>query len=172
MDKCPVTGVPCPHKKCIHVTEVSNFQATEAKNMCAACGLSYIAKEGGPHFDPMVNQVFQMITSALKSAGLPEGKIVLQPMQQGCPTCGHSLEEVVMTGKLGCGNCYDFYKKELIPLIEKCQAAAIKHVGKKPNAAKISLEQLENELKAAIKVEDYEKAAALRDKIKKLQSGK
>jgi len=64
-----------------------------------------------------------------------------------------------------------------MPLIEKCQAGATKHVGKTPKnpiaaKPKMSLEQLENELKAAIKIEDYEKAAALRDDIKKLQSGK
>ncbi len=176
MDKCPVTGLPCPHKKCIHVTEVTNFQATEARDMCASCGLPYIAKEGGSFFDPMVNQVFQMITGVLKNAGLPEGKIVLQP-QTGCPTCGCTLEEIARTGKLGCGNCFDFYKKELIPLIEKCQAGATKHVGKTPKniatpAPKMSLEQMEDELKAAIKIEDYVKAAALRDEIKKLKSRK
>lgn len=179
MDKCPFTGLPCPHKKCIHVTEISNFQATEAKDMCAACGLPYIAKEGGPSFDSTVNQVFQMINNALKGAGLPEGKIVLQPptQQPGCPTCGHTLEEIVLTGKLGCGGCYDFYKKELTPLIEKCQSGATKHVGKTPQKPiavkpKMSLEQLENELKAAIKIEDYKKAAVLRDEIRKLQGGK
>lgn len=178
MEKCPVTGLPCPHKKCVHVTEVSNFQATGVMDMCASCGLPYMAKEGGPAFDQTANQVFQMITGVLKSAGLPEGKIVLQPPIQGCPTCGHTLEDIVMTGKIGCGDCYEFYKKELLPLIEKCQSGAVKHVGKSPKnkveppKPKLSLEQLENELKAAIKTEDYKKAAAMRDEIKKLKGGK
>jgi protein arginine kinase activator len=173
MDKCPFTGLPCPYKKCIHVTEVTNLQATEAKDMCAACGLPYVAKEGGPAFDPKVNQVFQMINEVIKSAGLPEGKIILQPpVSTGCPTCGHTVEEIVITGKLGCGNCYDFYKKELMPLIEKCQSGATKHMGKSPQKNSVTLEQLENDLKAVIKIENYEKAAALRDEIKKLQSGK
>jgi protein arginine kinase activator len=171
MDKCPITGLVCGYKKCIYITEVSNYEATEVKDMCAACGLPYIAQEGGPQFDSTANQVFQMISEVIKGVGLPEGKIVLQPMHNtGCPGCGHTLEEIIKTGKLGCGNCYEFYKKELIPLIQKCQAGAIKHQGKTPPPP-ITLKKLEDDLKKAIEIEDYKEAAILRDKIRKLQSG-
>lgn len=168
MDKCPVTGMPCPHKKIIHVTEVVNYQAIAVKNMCALCGLPYITTEGGPAFDPTANQVFQVINSIIKDPEVQEGKIVLT---QGCPNCGHTLEDIVMSGKIGCGNCYKFYKKELIPLIEKCQSGGLKHIGKVPKNLTPSpdLKKIESDLKAAIDEENYEQAAKLRDQIKKLQ---
>lgn len=169
MGKCPITGLPCLHKKCIHVTEVSNYQATEVKDMCMACGIPYIAKEGGPQFDPVTNQVFQMVNQVIKNTEIPHGKIVLQP-KQGCPACGHTLENILNTGKIGCGNCYEFYKKKLLPIIEKCQFGAIQHVGKIPRkTGPESLKKLEDDLKAAIEKEDYEKAAALRNEINKLK---
>jgi len=176
MDKCPITGLPCDHKKSIHVTEVVNYQAVESKDMCALCGLQYITTEGGPAFDPTANQVFQIINSVIKDSGMQEGKIVLGPFQPPkieCPSCGHTPEDIMASGKIGCSKCYEYYKKDLLPLIEKCQTGATKHVGKVPkNLHPESLSKLENELKAAITKEDYEKAAALRDEIKKLQSGK
>lgn len=131
MNKCPLTGNPCPHKRHIHVTEVSNYQATEVKDMCVLCGVPYIAKEGSPDFKPG-NPVFDMVNSIIKNADIKSSQIILQPMPTGCPTCGHTLEDLLTIGKLGCGNCYSFYKKELIPLIQKCQSGATQHKGKVP----------------------------------------
>lgn len=174
MDKCPNTGMPCPHHKSIHVTEVTNYQATEVKHMCTLCGLPYITTEGGPAFDPTAHQVFQVINSIIKDPETQEGKIILSP-QVGCPTCGLTLEEVLIIGKIGCADCYEHYKKELLPLIEKCQSGGLKHVGKVPKnippkkPSPELLKKLENDLKAAIAKEDYEQAGKLKDEIKKLQ---
>lgn len=165
MDKCPITGVPCFHSKCIHITEISNYEATESKDMCVFCGLPYISKEGGPEFDSTASQIFEMITSTIKNVNKQPQQPIKPP---GCPTCGHTLEDVLIIGKIGCGNCYEFYKKELLPLIEKCQFGATKHIGKKPKRISKSLKELETELKTAIEKEEYEKAAVLMDEIKKL----
>lgn len=190
MDKCPVTGLPCPHKKCIHVTEVANFQATQDNHMCVQCGLPYMAKEGGPHFNPAAQSVYQVINTLIKDPNTQEGHIALQPVEPpkpiGCPKCGHTVEDILMTGKLGCNECYTHYKKDLLSLIEKCQSGGVKHVGKVPKVHGLEeklkkayakeptpskdLKTLETELKAAIKIEDYETAAKLRDEIKKLNS--
>lgn len=172
MDKCPMTGLPCLHKKCIHVTEVANYQATETKDMCILCGIDHMAAEGGPAFNPNVQQVFQMINAAVKDPTIKEDKIVIGP--GGCPTCGHTLEEILMTGKIGCGNCYDFYKAELMPLIEKCQAGNQSHVGKKPKTKPEKpmpnkIPDLEKQLQEAIKDENYALCAKLRDEIKRLK---
>ena len=170
MDKCPITGSPCPHIKCIHVTEVTNYQATEAKDMCTNCGLAYISDKGGPKYDSTAEQVFQMIGSILKNAVQDKPCGVIQPKKQiGCPTCGSTPEEILMTGKIGCGNCYEYYKKELAVLIEKCQSGATKHMGKVPKQFNPELtKKLEADLKVAIEKENYEQAAKLRDEIKKL----
>lgn len=83
-----------------------------------------------------------------------------------CPNCGISGKEILATNKLGCPTCYSHFGEVLKIAISKIQNASC-HVGKRPEQ---SVEYLEIMLKEAIKNEDFEKAAYLRDKIKKMKS--
>lgn len=184
MDICPISKQPCLHKKCIHVTEVTNYQATESKDMCAFCGVPYVADEGGPEFNSAAHKIFQVLDTILGSpASAKMTPIKAKP--PGCPTCGHTLENILNTGKLGCADCYKFYGKAILPLIEKCQGGATKHEGKVPKTKVIGdkfvpkeeptpymskdINVLEAELKKAIEDENYALCAKLRDEIKKLK---
>ena len=101
-----------------------------------------------------------------------------------CNNCGFTFDDIVNTGKLGCGNCYNTFEERLNPIIRKIQGAN-QHVGRigKVIDNKIEqkldnkleqknqnnqLEKLNEELKQAIKEERYEDAAKRRDEIKKL----
>lgn len=46
-----------------------------------------------------------------------------------CPACGMRYSEFELTGLLGCASCYDYFKDELMPYIEKIQGK-VEHVGK------------------------------------------
>lgn len=46
-----------------------------------------------------------------------------------CPVCGMSYAEFERTGLLGCPACYDVFKDELLPYIERIQGK-VEHVGK------------------------------------------
>ena len=116
-----------------------------------------------------------------------------------CDNCGYTFDDIVNTGKLGCGNCYDVFEAKLDPIIKRIQGAN-QHVGRigkiidnkideklkksegkensalknmnntnnsKDNDKKAKLEQLQEQLKLAIKEERYEDAAKIRDEIKK-----
>ena len=103
-----------------------------------------------------------------------------------CNNCGYTFDDIVNTAKLGCPNCYDVFESELDPIIKRIQGTS-KHVGrigkiidnkidKKYNKTeentpkkeeKTKLEQLQEDLKNAIKEERYEDAAKIRDEIKK-----
>ena len=105
-----------------------------------------------------------------------------------CNNCGYTFDDIVNTGKLGCLNCYDVFESDLDPIIKRIQGTN-RHVGrigkiidnkidKKYNKGKTEentakkeektrLEQLQEELKTAIKEERYEDAAKIRDEIKK-----
>ncbi|NIQ13499.1 MAG: hypothetical protein GTO02_03535 [Candidatus Dadabacteria bacterium] len=171
MDKCPLSGLPCHHNKCLHVTEVSNYEATEVKHLCVLCGLTHINEESGGQFTPpVVKQVFDMITSAIKKASEEQSSKQAVAMPAGCPTCGHTLEDIMKTSKIGCGECYNYFKKELLPIIQKCQHGATQHIGKTPKQTNPNLiKQLEAELQAAIKKEEYERAGELKKQIDKLR---
>jgi len=92
-----------------------------------------------------------------------------------CPNCGLSYEKFRSTGKLGCSECYDAFGDDLKNIIKGIHGHT-KHNGKMPKRAypllkmEIDIEKLTAELDRAVKNEEYEKAALLRDEIKELKN--
>lgn len=96
-----------------------------------------------------------------------------------CPVCGSVFEDFAGGGRLGCAECYDTFRDRLRGVFKNIQAGA-RHTGKgsaearhiKEKVAPKELteeEKLKNQLDLAIKNEEYEKAAELRDKIRALK---
>ncbi len=91
-----------------------------------------------------------------------------------CSGCGLSYEDVRIKGKLGCSLCYQNFREYLDPLLEKIHGK-VHHSGKVPKKAKKEYRldrrvyELRKELNEAVRKEEYEKAAELRDKLLKLE---
>lgn len=91
-----------------------------------------------------------------------------------CPNCGLTYNELKKYGKLGCPNCYETFKIVLNPQIKSLQGE-IKHVGKIPKikgkqlVQRRKLKDLKEEMQKLIITEEYERAAIIRDEIKKLE---
>jgi protein arginine kinase activator len=87
-----------------------------------------------------------------------------------CLRCKMTFAEFKRKGRLGCAACYESFRPKLEPLIRRMQGAT-QHVGKtaqagrKPARDKMAVRKLREELQGAIAAEDYEKAAALRDRL-------
>jgi protein arginine kinase activator len=103
-----------------------------------------------------------------------------------CPGCGLTFADFKKIGRLGCAQCYDTFKKYLLPLLKRIHGAN-QHVGKAPGrvpkaaaAAKKRPEarqaagpqELRERLARAVAAEEFEEAARLRDQIKELEKGK
>ncbi len=92
-----------------------------------------------------------------------------------CPSCGLFYSEFKKKGRLGCGECYSSFRKQLLPLLKNIHSS-IKHVGKTPKAVdkkifiKVKIKELTESLNRAINLEEYEEAAKLRDRIKELEN--
>lgn len=106
-----------------------------------------------------------------------------------CESCGSTFNDIINSGRFGCPNCYDVFGDKMDPILKKLQGAN-RHVGRlgklsnnnvkfesKENDKKVKqdenskeskLEELQLDLKKAIKEERYEEAAKLRDEIKKM----
>ena len=93
-----------------------------------------------------------------------------------CKNCGNSYTDFKEKGLLGCDRCYSNFSSTLTPIVKRVQGN-IEHVGKIPKRAgkdlveKRKIMTLKEELKKAIEIEEYEKAAELRDKIREMQKG-
>lgn len=110
-------------------------------------------------------------------------KTLEKPKSLACDACGTTYEDFARTGMFGCENCYRVFSNRLDNVLKRLHGNN-RHVGKKlivsPNKAvvttkakkKTKIEELKEELQEYIKNEEYEKAAVVRDEIKKLEAKK
>lgn len=92
-----------------------------------------------------------------------------------CPVCSATFSDIAETGKVGCSECYKTFYDELLPYLKRVHGST-KHVGKIPNSAPLAVmpeketaDDLRMELNRLIREENFEQAAVIRDKIKKLE---
>ena len=89
-----------------------------------------------------------------------------------CPFCGLSYLQFKEVGRLGCAECYGAFSAQLEPLLKRIHGSS-KHCGKKtkpvPSGGGNDIGVLRKQLEDAIKAEEFEKAARLRDRIKDIK---
>ncbi|GJQ28869.1 MAG: hypothetical protein HBSAPP03_07530 [Phycisphaerae bacterium] len=98
-----------------------------------------------------------------------------------CPTCRTTFAEFKQHGILGCADCYKAFARQLGPLIERAHEGGVKHRGKvckvhgegaadaaaaERRARAQRLSRLRAELDHAVRAEQYEQAAKLRDELR------
>jgi protein-arginine kinase activator protein McsA len=91
-----------------------------------------------------------------------------------CPACGCSKEKFEETGRFGCPDCYKAFGPFMAPILRKMHKG-LRHVGKIPRRTltpaviEERVRLLTDELNQAVKIENFEEAARLRDEIRSLQ---
>ncbi len=99
------------------------------------------------------------------------------PGPQACPACGLAFGSFRQSGLLGCAKCYEAFESRLIPLIERAHEGSSTHVGKSPRRTSDgSMEErravaLRRMLDQAVASEEYERAAKIRDELRRLEEG-
>ncbi|MCX5699392.1 MAG: UvrB/UvrC motif-containing protein [Candidatus Omnitrophica bacterium] len=97
-----------------------------------------------------------------------------------CPSCGLTYANFKKIGRLGCGECYNVFRKYLAPLLKRIHGSN-QHIGKNPAKTKAptklykkkaGLPELKDQLQKAIQQEAFEEAARLRDQIKEMETKK
>lgn len=153
-----------------HVKTMINGDYAEYR-LCADC-----AREMGyGDMFPDFTADFGGMLSSFFSAALPARSGATR-----CKMCGSTLNDIKKSGKVGCAECYDTFYSELMPTIRSVHGNT-DHRGKRPcvfceasekkeeKPSKDPAEQLKAELKTAIKEENFERAAQLRDQIKEME---
>ncbi len=101
-----------------------------------------------------------------------------------CDKCQMTFDEFLNKGEFGCEHCYEAFASKIDPILKNIHGGN-RHIGKKLNITtndniKIQneevhedaeLNELNKKLKQAISDENYEEAAIIRDKIKKIKKG-
>ncbi|MBL7216033.1 MAG: UvrB/UvrC motif-containing protein [Phycisphaerae bacterium] len=149
----------------VHLTEITNGQRSE-RHLCQEC-----AQQHGLAVKTQIP--LNELLSTLLSAGPQAGEGSSSPASdRACPVCGMTLKRFSKETLLGCSHDYEEFGQELMPLIEQTQNGKHQHCGKVPSRRpqedqkNVALNNLHHQLEAAVKNEDYETAARLRDQIK------
>ncbi len=180
----------CEREATIHEVIIHQGKKRE-RHLCETC-----ARQAGLSSDPHM-PIAQLITgfmlgpqtastAAHAAAPVPVPKVTTQ-----CAGCGMAYATFKETGLLGCPACYDAFTDRIGPLIERAHEGACHHVGKFPRRAlrdcrslgdrdrmevllggvrerEERLESLRKALAKAVRDEDYERAATLRDELNRV----
>ncbi len=154
----------------VHFSKVVNGEKSE-RYLCEDCA----REEGAFHF--MLGPQFtvqHVLGGLIGQAGMPANRATVDT--RACPDCGYTYREFAESGRLGCDRCYQAFRSELNPLILRLHGR-VEHRGKLPSRgakhlkAQRELDRLRQEMAEAVKREDFEEAAKIRDHIRTLTGG-
>lgn len=150
-----------------HYSQYVNGETTELY-LCTECASKLGVGGVFSGFDPFVG-LFSAFSSMPAQTSLPA-------RAKKCGVCGLYLRDIVDSGRVGCAHCYETFRAQLAPSIERLHGKAA-HCGKRPGKAaqkeiskESELEQLRRQLKEAIDSQEYEQAAVYRDRIRALEN--
>jgi protein arginine kinase activator len=152
----------------IHLTEITDGLRSEM-HVCERC-----AREQGIAVKTQM-PINELLTNLLSSQPAEGESSAKGEKELICPHCGFTLDQFRKEALLGCPYDYELFEKVLRPLIEKAQDGKLLHCGKVPSRAprdtrrQTEMLALRQQLDEAIRREDYELAAKLRDKMSQLQ---
>ncbi len=153
----------------IHLTEITDGLRNEM-HLCERCAVEQgIAAQGQVSINELLSSLLAVQPSDEELFEPSEGEM-------SCPQCGFTLDKFRREAVLGCPNDYEYFEKALLPLIERAHNGGTSHCGKIPSKTpqqtkkQMKLVNLRQQLDAAVRKEDYESAARLRDEIKQLES--
>ena len=154
----------------IHFTQVRDGKVV-SYNLCQNCAEKMGMK--GANFDSISQPAF---------APEPKNDVLNELAKEAegattdkCKFCGSTMDDIKSSGRLGCSQCYFTFENQVDVLLRRIQGSSF-HVGRrtsKPEGQAFNDQMLVRELKKklneAVKKEDYEKAATLRDEINNIE---
>ena len=158
------------HQATTHIKRIVNGRAEEiylCPNCAKASGL------GLPDFGLHLSDLFSgfMAQSQLLGQQAPAAR---------CGLCGSSLHEIAKSGRVGCAQCYEAFYAQLEPTLQRIHGS-LEHAGKTPEDGNPELRTrkererkltgLREQIAGAVKEENYEEAARLRDEIRRMEEG-
>lgn len=169
-DKCK------KNKANVLYTEIINDKKKE-QHLCEECAMNFTKFQMAINSGNNEFSINELLTSLLNNY---YNEYLSEKNNSGvrkCSFCGMTYQEIMKAGRFGCAQCYTSFYDDISKLLRGIQGSDI-YKGNKPEGhASISdtikelseIDKLEIRLKTAIKEENYEEAAVLRDKIKDIK---
>jgi protein arginine kinase activator len=150
----------------VHLTQIVNDEMS-THHLCEKCAAEK-GLETAPQMQeqPLLDVLSKMTQESVAERDWGNGE---------CSFCGMTYKDFKKTGRLGCPHCYETFGAALPALLRRIHGGS-KHVGKvylppDPTASEMErrLEGLRRRLERAVKAEDFERAAEIRDQIRTME---
>jgi len=150
----------------VHLTEIIDEQMSEL-HLCEEC-----ARKKSQDMEQQFG--LSDLLAGMADFEKPKGEAVSAVQAVKCPNCSLTFSDFKKIGRLGCGECYNAFRRYIGPLLKRIHGS-IQHTGKSPIKTgrsakkKNDIQELRNRLNSAIETEAFEEAARIRDQIKELE---
>lgn len=153
----------------VHLTEIIDNNVTKL-HLCEQCAKDK-SQEMEEHFG-----LADLLSGLTDLVPVVDEKEKAAETDIKCPSCGFSFQNFRKMGRLGCPKCYNTFKAQLSPLLKKIHGSeiySVKMLAKKEvvRDKEALLVELKAKLEKAVKMEEFEEAARLRDQIRALEKG-
>lgn len=152
------------HWATVHQFELVYHEGGEPElrqlHLCGPC-----AKAAGLPLPTSVPS-FPKVVSLLSKAFLGPQAIVAAGKEAACPDCGWTLRDFRQTSRFGCPRDYEVFSEFVNELLEQLHGTNEHPV----TAGDAELARLTREMSDAVRREDYEAAARLRDRIREVEA--
>ncbi|MGB9742264.1 MAG: UvrB/UvrC motif-containing protein [candidate division WOR-3 bacterium] len=158
MRRCDLCG---KREAALTIRQLDKEGKTTELAVCAECA----RKRGFTSVEDLKRNAAEIIAELKAKVADSDREVV-------CPRCKMSFADFKRLGRLGCAECYRTFAEQLQPLVRRLHSS-VQHVGKSPQQGRkraqerLEVQRLRAELEQAIRDEDYERAASLRDRLKK-----
>ena len=169
----------CKKNEATHFMEKNINGKVTKLALCSECAKDSDEFKYDPFEDFKPFNFFDSFFGFPKIAG-ETGKSLREP-EKRCTLCASTFEDIVNAGRVGCAECYKVFANELRPTVRRIHGDR-RHVGRRPGkilenkedgdlekpekeSRKDVIKSLKKELNEAIKTENFERAAELRDQI-------
>jgi len=150
----------------VHFTEIHDQKMSEI-HVCAGCAEEKGLQAAGPKSFDIAELIAGMVDTMPSTEEERVGKVQ-------CARCGLHYSSFKETGRLGCSECYTAFQFQLRPLLRRIHGDT-RHKGKTPArdgegvSRSRQVQRLHDELRRAVEREEFERAAELRDEIRRLE---
>lgn len=158
----------CGENEAVLFIEQSNENTKRKLNLCFECAREHGISPDSKTIGRSLALLFDSILGRTKNQKQKEADNRL------CPVCGISINEITMTRKAGCPECYSIFKNEINDVFKKIGVLP-PYKGTLPKRLKNFRSVLTDriviqaKLEESLKKEDYERAAVYRDYLKALE---
>jgi protein arginine kinase activator len=155
----------CENPATVHLTEIRPGGEKTERHLCEKCAATLHVPSAGKELAKLLKSFEPAMALATQGPAV---------VALTCPECGMTYAEFRQHGRFGCARDYEIFGEQIEKLLKRIHGGT-RYAGKRPGGGNVKpppsrddLLRVRSLLEEAVKAENYEEAARLRDQIRKM----